>query len=68
VASVPLVLFTLFGVLALLAGGSIFSVAKSAVHEIEAFILLLIGAVFLVGAALLDALRTVVEAVYADKD
>jgi hypothetical protein len=61
-------LFTLFGILAILAGGSIFSIAKSALHEIGALILLLTGGVFLVGAALLDALRTVVEAIYADKD
>jgi len=32
--------------------------AKSAIHEIEGFLLFLISAVFLVGAAIVDAIHT----------
>jgi hypothetical protein len=45
-------------VLSFLAGLMIFSAAKSAIHEIEAFLLFLIGAVFLVGAAIVDAIHS----------
>ena len=50
----------LLAVAAWLVGGVIFFQAKSAIHEIEAFVLLLIGSVLIVGAAvcsLLDANR-----------
>jgi hypothetical protein len=41
---------------ALLAGASVLASAKSAVHEIEAFVLFLIAATFLTGSALVEAL------------
>ena len=41
-----------------LAGLLIFAAAKSAIHEIEAFVLFLIAAVFLVGAAIVDAIHS----------
>ena len=44
-------------ILSFLAGVMIFPVAKSAIHEIEAFLLFLIGAVFLVGAAIVEAIH-----------
>ena len=40
------------------AGVMIFAAAKSAIHEIEAFLLFLIGAVFLVGAAVVEAIHS----------
>ena len=39
-------------------GIMIFASAKSAIHEIEAFLLFLIGAVFLVGAAIVEAINS----------
>jgi hypothetical protein len=50
-------LFILF-ILSLLAGAIILADAKSATHEIEAFLLFLIAAVFLVGAAIVDAIQS----------
>ncbi len=44
-------------ILSFLAGVMIFAAAKSAIHEIEAFLLFLIGAVFLVGAAIVEAIH-----------
>ncbi len=44
-------------ILSFLAGVMIFPVAKSAIYEIEAFLLFLIGAVFLVGAAIVEAIH-----------
>ena len=49
------ILFVLAG-LAFLAGAGIFSVAESAIHEIEAFMLFLISAVFISGAAVVEAI------------
>lgn len=40
-------------------GPRVMAVAQSAVHEIEAFILFLIGAVFISGAAVVEAVNTV---------
>lgn len=51
------ILLFLFAVLAFLAGVGILMAAKSAIHEIEAFILFLNGAVFLSGAALVEAVH-----------
>ncbi len=51
-----LILF-LLAVVAFVGGGSIMTVAQSAVHEIEAFILFLVAAVFLSGAAIVEALN-----------
>jgi len=44
--------------LSFLAGSMIFAGAKSAIHEIEAFLLFLICAVFSVGAAIVDAIHS----------
>ena len=51
--------FLLFvlAVLAFLAGGGILAGARSAIHEIEAFVLFLIGAVFISGAGIVDAIN-----------
>lgn len=46
----------LLSVIAFLCGGAIFSAAKSAIHEIEAFLLFIISALFFVGAAIVRAL------------
>lgn len=51
-----LLLFFL-AVVAFLAGAGILTTAKSAIHEIEAFILLLIAAVLLSGAAIVEAVN-----------
>jgi hypothetical protein len=45
-------------VLSFLAGGTILAGAKSAIHEIEGLVLFLIAAVFLVGAAIVDAIHS----------
>jgi hypothetical protein len=45
-------------ILSFLAGFMVFAGAKSAIHEIEAFVLLPIGAVFLVGAAIVEAIHS----------
>jgi hypothetical protein len=45
-------------VLSFIAGLMILAGAKSAIHEIEAFLLFLIGAVFLVGAAIVEAIHS----------
>ncbi len=50
------ILFVL-ALLAFLAGGCILAVARSAIHEIEAFVLFLIGAVFISDAAIVDAVN-----------
>ncbi len=44
--------------LSFLVGTMILAGAKSAIHEIEAFLLFLIAAVFLVGAAIVDAIQS----------
>ena len=44
-------------VLSFLAGVMILAGAKSAIHEIEGFLLFLIGAVFLIGAAIVEAIN-----------
>jgi hypothetical protein len=49
------ILFFLCAGVAFLAGFGILHEAKSAIHEIEAFMLFLIGTVFLSGAGLLGA-------------
>lgn len=65
-----LILF-LFSVLALLAGSGILAGAKSAIHEIEAFILFLIAAVLFSAAAVIDSIianRRKLEAVLNPSD
>ena len=49
----------ILAVLAALAGAGILVSAKSAIHEIEAFILFLVGAVCLSGAAIVEAVKRV---------
>lgn len=51
------VILFLLAILAFLAGFGILAAAKGAIHEIEAFILFLISAVFLSGAAIMDAVH-----------
>jgi len=50
-------LLFIFAVAAFLAGASVLAVAQSAIHEIEAFILFLIAAVFLSGAVMVEAVK-----------
>ena len=51
--------FLLFvlAILAFLAGAAIFAGAKSAIHEIEAFLLFLISAIFISGASVVEAVH-----------
>jgi 4-hydroxybenzoate polyprenyltransferase len=51
------VLLFLLAILALLAGAGILTGAQSAIHEIEAFILFLISAVFMSGAGVVEAVN-----------
>jgi hypothetical protein len=51
------VLLFVVSVIAFLAGFLILASAKSAIHEIEGFILFLISAVLLSGAAVIDAVQ-----------
>jgi hypothetical protein len=53
------ILLFVLGLVAFLCGASVMAVAQSAVHEIEAFILFLIGAVFVSGAAIVEAVNGV---------
>jgi cytochrome c biogenesis protein CcdA len=53
------ILLFILGLVAFLYGASVMGVARSAVHEIEAFILFLIGAVFISGAAIVEAVNAV---------
>jgi uncharacterized membrane protein len=53
------ILLFILGIVAFVYGASVITVAQSAVHEIEAFILFLIGAVFISGAALVEAVNSV---------
>ncbi len=46
-----------FGLLAILAGGALLAVAKSAIHEIESFILFLVGAVFWSSAGIIGTME-----------
>lgn len=49
----------IFGVLAFLAGALILASAKSAVHEIEAFVLFLVSAVLVSGASIVEAVNRI---------
>jgi uncharacterized membrane protein len=51
------VLLFFFALAAAGLGGLILVASKSAIHEIESLILFLIGAVFLVGTAIVDAVK-----------
>jgi len=60
------VLFVL-SVLAFLAGFGILQGSKSAIHEIEAFVLYIVSAVLFSGAAIVGAINRVAEKVDATK-
>ncbi|MBM2834808.1 MAG: hypothetical protein HW406_1969 [Candidatus Brocadiaceae bacterium] len=49
------------GIIVFLCGCSILSVAKSSIHEIEAFILFLIATVLFTGAAIVSSLKSPVK-------
>ena len=51
------VILLLFSILSFAGGVLIFVASKSAIHEIEAFLLFLIAAVFLVGFAVVAAIN-----------
>jgi hypothetical protein len=51
------ILLFILAILAFLAGASIFAAAKSAIHEIEGFMLFLISAVFISGAGVVEAVN-----------
>lgn len=57
-----LILFIL-GILSLVAGTLLFFAAKGAIHEIEAFVLGLIGWVQIIGAVAIDRLDRIREAI-----
>ncbi len=52
------ILLFVFEILAFVAGLVVLASAKSAIHEIESFILFLIGAVFLSGAGVVEAVNS----------
>jgi len=54
--------------LALMAGWGILVAAKSAIHEIEAFILFLISAVLIAGAANVGAINRLIKEIKKNKD
>lgn len=51
------ILLFILAILAFLVGVSILNAAKSAIHEIEAFILFLMSAVFISGAGVVEAVN-----------
>jgi hypothetical protein len=51
------VFLAVFALLNFAGGGLIIASAQSAIHEIEAFMLFLIGSVLLVGSATVDAIK-----------
>jgi len=61
------ILLFLLAILTFMAGASILAVAKSAIHEIEAFILFLISAVFISGASVVEAVNLLRKEVATDK-
>jgi hypothetical protein len=61
------ILLFLLAILAFLAGAGILAGAKSAIHEIEAFILFLISAVFISGAGVVEAVNLLRKEVATDK-
>jgi hypothetical protein len=56
----------LLAVLALLSGFGILSSAKSAIHEIEAFVLYIVSAVFFSGAAIVGAINRLAKKIEAN--
>ncbi|MEA2031445.1 MAG: hypothetical protein U9N55_07625 [candidate division Zixibacteria bacterium] len=51
------ILLFILAIVAFFAGGAILADAKSAIHEIEAFIIFLISAVFISGAGIVEAVH-----------
>jgi hypothetical protein len=51
------VLLLLFAFLAFAGGGLVLNIAKSSIQEIEAFLLFLVGAVFLSGSLVVNEIR-----------
>ncbi|NRA59805.1 MAG: hypothetical protein HRU25_02630 [Psychrobium sp.] len=51
------ILFFILGLLAYVMGYSVFSSAKSAMHETVGLLIFLIGTVFFVGAGIIDAIN-----------
>lgn len=47
----------LLSLLAFVFGAVIFSMAKSAIHEIEGFLLFIISSILLIGSAIIEALK-----------
>ena len=58
------VILFLLAILAFLAGFAITAVAKSAVHEIEAFVLYVVAAVLFSGAGIVDAIINLPKRMY----
>jgi len=56
-------LLDIIGIVCLLAAASACTAAKSAVHEIAGLVMLLAGAVFIVGGVLLGAIERATEAI-----
>jgi hypothetical protein len=59
------ILLIVLAILAFLAGFAVLAVAQSAIHEIEGFVLFLISAVFVSGAAVVEAVKVKTDAVGA---
>ena len=57
------VLLALLAIVAFLVGGLVLMAAKSAIHEIEAYILFLIAAVLMTGSAVLESLFSLRKAI-----
>jgi hypothetical protein len=55
------ILLLIFSALSFIAGAGVGVSAKSAIHEIEALVLFLISAVFLVGAAIVGAIFELIK-------
>jgi hypothetical protein len=55
------ILLFVLSLLALFVGIAILSMAKSAIHEIEAFLLFIIASLLFVGAAIIEAIRAAAE-------
>lgn len=52
------ILLFVLSAISFFAGVGIFSISKSAIHEIEGFILLLIAAIFLTGSSIVESINS----------
>lgn len=50
------IILLILAIISFLAGAAIFAGSKSAIHEIEGFLLFLVSAVFISGASIIDAI------------